>query len=150
MTWLPETGPGGTDFDRTLGLRPELRADLAAFERLLWESGSVDPTLLELCRLRIAQLLGWEPEVRRRGPADIAESKRAALETWRRSGAFTPIERACLELAEGFVLDPHGVSEADVGAVAAHLEPAAVVLLVEALAFFDGFTRFRAILGVED
>jgi alkylhydroperoxidase family enzyme len=150
MTWLPESGPGGTDFDRTLGLRPELRADLESFERLLWESWSVDPALLELCRLRIAQLLGWAPEVRRRGPAKIAEAKRAALETWRRSGAFSPLERACLELTEGFVLDPHGVSEANVGAVAAYLDPAGVVLLVEALALFDGFTRFRAILGVED
>ena len=41
------------------------------------------------------------------------------------------------------MLDPHGVSEADVGAVAAHLEPAAVVLLVEALAFFDGASAGR-------
>jgi hypothetical protein len=48
------------------------------------------------------------------------------------------------------VLDPHGVDDADTAAVAAHLPPPAMVALIEALALFDGFTRFRLILGVED
>ena len=52
-------------------------------------------------------------------------------------------------MAERFVLDPRGVSDADAAAVTAHLSPAQTVALIEALAVFDGFTRFRAILGVD-
>jgi len=152
MTWLPETAPGATPFDQALGLCPDLRADLAAFQDLFWTLRPVDPIVLELCRLRVAQILGCDAELARRSApavaAGLTEEKIAALDDWRVSGAFSDLERAALRVAETFVLDPHGMSDADVGAVSARLGPAGTVALVEALAFFDGFTRFRLILGV--
>jgi alkylhydroperoxidase family enzyme len=152
MTWLPATAPGPTPFDRVLGLCPELHADLVAFTDLLWTCG-VDPVLLELCRLRVAQLLGSAGEQARHSPparaAGLSAEKIAALEQWRGGAAFSARERACLELAEQFVLNPRGVADADVAAVAAHLSAAETVAVVEALAVFDGFTRFRVILAVD-
>lgn len=140
-------------FADTFALRPELYADYRAFAERFWADRLVEPTLLELCRIRVAQLLGCAGEARRRTPAAVAagldEARVAALAGWPRSPLFSPAERACLRLTEGFVLDPHGVSDAEAAAVAAHLPPPEMMALIEALALFDGFTRFRLILGVE-
>jgi hypothetical protein len=114
-------------FASVFGRRPQLFADYRAFEESV--RGALDPRLFELCRARVARILGGDAE-------EVA--------------ARTDCERACLRLADRFVLDPHGVSDADAAEVAAHLSPAAMVALIEALALFDGFMRFRLILGVED
>ena len=116
-----------SSFETTFGLRPQLFVDYRAFEDAV--CGALDPRLIELCRARVAYLLGGQ------APAIEAE---------------TDCERACLRLTDKFVLDPHGVDDADTAAVAAHLPPPAMVALIEALALFDGFTRFRLILEVED
>ena len=122
MGWVQEGG-----FANNFELRPELFADYRAFEDAV--CAAVDPRLVELCRARVGYLLG---------------ARDTAIEP------TTDGERAVLKLADKFVLDPHGVTDADAAAVAAHLSPAAMVALVEALALFDGFTRFRLILGVKD
>jgi hypothetical protein len=56
MSWLADRAPGSTPFEQTLGLRPELLELYRAFYAELWSSGLVDPALLEVCRLRVAQL----------------------------------------------------------------------------------------------
>jgi hypothetical protein len=48
-----------------------------------------------------------------------------------------------------FVRDPHAITDADAAAVVEHLGEAGLVALAEALALFDGFCRFRLLLGVE-
>jgi len=151
MSWLPLAGAGTTGLERALGLRPELLADYRAFEGRFW-TGCIDPLLLELCRLRVAQILGGASELRRRTPAaaGLDERKAQALGRWQTSDAFSAVERAALQLTDGFVLDPHGVTDEETTALAAHLTPAEMVALIEALAVFDGFTRFRLILGVEE
>ena len=55
---------------------------------------------------------------------------------------------ACLALAEQFVIDPHGVTHEMREAVVAHVGDAGLVALAEALAVFDGFTRFRTQLSI--
>lgn len=122
MGWV-----GDGSFAGTFGLRPELFADYQAFEQAV--RGAVEPRLLALCGARVGYLLG---------------ARETAIEP------ETDGERACLRLADKFVLDPHGVTDADAAAVVAHLGPAATVALVEALALLDGFTRFRLILGADD
>ena len=122
MSWVQDGG-----FAKHFELRPQLFADQRAFEHAV--CAALDPRLVELCRARVGYLLG---------------ERDTAIEP------TSDCERAVLELADKFVLDPHGVTDADAAAVAAHLAPAAMVALVEALALFDGFTRFRLILGVED
>jgi alkylhydroperoxidase family enzyme len=153
MTWLTATVAGATEFDRVFGLRPNLYDDYRAFVSLFWSLRPVDPVILELCRLRIAQLFGCDAELRvRHVPADAAgltEEKIAALENWRTAGEFSDAERACLAFAEKFVLNPHGVTDEDAAAVTAHLSDKETIAFAEALAVFDGFTRFRIILGIE-
>jgi AhpD family alkylhydroperoxidase len=140
--------------DAVFGLRPELFEAWRAFRGAFWERRLVDPVILELCRLRVAALHGCRAELAARTPAareaGVDEARIAALGDWATDPRFGPGERACLRFAEQFVLDAHGVTDADAAAVTAALGDAGAVALVEALALFDGFCRFRLVLGVEE
>jgi alkylhydroperoxidase family enzyme len=144
VTWLPKTVPGDTPLDRVLGLRPELRDDLHAFTTGLWASG-VDPTILELCRLRIAQLLRCESALLERRVPDVMLTM---LPQWPTSPLFDGRQRACLAFAEAFVMDPRSATDEQAAAVTAHLGAAGMVAFTEALAIFDGVARLRLTLDV--
>jgi alkylhydroperoxidase family enzyme len=135
MGWLQ----GAATFDDALALRPALRDDLRRFEALLWESG-VDRDVLDLCRLRVAQLL--------RCDAILRETTRDldALTRW--PAHYDERTRACLAFAESFVMDPRAITDADAAAVTAQLGAAGLVAFTEALAVFDGLTRARLVLDV--
>ena len=108
--------------------------------------------MLELCRLRVAQLVGCPSELAiRYAPAveaGLDEAKVTALGSSDRD-VFSETETACLTFAELFVRDPHAIRDSDAAAVVGRLGPEATVAFVEALALFDGFARFRAVLGIE-
>jgi alkylhydroperoxidase family enzyme len=127
MSWLPlpRAADGATPLDRVFGLRPELYERYRDFVALFWEQRVLDPVILELCRLRVAQLNGCRSELALRHrpalDAGLGEAKVAALAGGDESAA----------------------------AVTAQLGEPGLVALAEALAVFDGFCRFRLILGVE-
>ena len=141
MSWLPESGAGRDDFERSFALRPELFAAWREFAGLFWEKRLVDPVLLELCRLRIAQLHGA------RHPLSI-RTPEARAEWWKQPG-FSDLERACLRFAEQFVLDAQAMSDEEARPVVAALGEAGTVAFIEALAIFDGFARFCRMLDVQ-
>ncbi len=151
-SWLPDRGPGDTDFERVFALHPDLYDPLRDFYSLFWTKALLDPVLLELCRLRVAQLLGTESELRIRYrtalDAGVDETLVAALPSWPTSPAFTEAQRAALTFAEQWVVDPHGIDSALRDQVADHVGIPGLVALCEALALFEGFDRFRAILGI--
>ena len=153
MSWLPEHGPGPDDFARTFGLRPDLFEAWREFAGLFWEKRLVDPVLLELCRLRIAQLHGaaYPLSIRTRAAAEagLDEAKIARLAEWWKQPGFSGLERACLRFAEQFVLDAKAMSDEEARPVVAALGDAGTVAFVEALAIFDGFGRFCRMLDVE-
>lgn len=148
MSWI--NGGRLASFGQLIGLRPNLAADLAAFSSELWQGHGVDAVTLELCRLRVAALHGSTAEFARRTPqalaAGLTEDRVARLAEWHRDAAFGARERACIALAEQFVLDPSGIDDAMFAAVRAELGEAGSVTLLEALAIFDGFTRFAVLL----
>jgi alkylhydroperoxidase family enzyme len=152
-TWLPETADAETEFDAVFGLRPDLAEAYRDFEDVFWSQRLLDPVVLELCRLRCAQLLRCQEALATRTPmaveAGLDEQLVAALPEWPHRAEFSDLQRACLAFAEQFVLDPHGVSEEQRAAARAHVGDAGLVALAEALAIFDGFARFRTILGIE-
>jgi len=153
VTWLPETAPGANPLERVFGLRPNLFEAWRGFAQIFWEKRLLDPVLLELVRLRVAQmhearfpLASRRPEARAAG---LDEAKLAELEHWWRSPSFTEAERACLRFAEQFVLDAKGMSDEQARPVIAALGAKGAVALVEALAIFDGFGRFCRMLEIE-
>ena len=79
----------------------------------VWDA--VDPVLLELCRLRIARLLGCAAEEDARTPAAVAagldEATIAELAAWPSSPRFGPRERAGLAVCEQLVIDVAGMND---------------------------------------
>jgi alkylhydroperoxidase family enzyme len=152
MSWLPAAGPGENDFERTFALRPNLFAAWRDFAALFWERRLVPPVLLELVQLRVRQLHGLAIERRRRMRETLDsgwdESRVALLERWWKSDRFDAAERACLRLAEQFVLDAKQIGEAEIAPVRQALGDAGVVALVESLGLFDGFARFQKMLEI--
>ena len=133
-TWLPgvAVADGESEFDAVFGLRPDLFAAYRDFESVFWTHGLLDAEILDACRARCAQLLR---------AADAAALPITADDPASALGA-------CLALAEQFVIDPHGVTTEMRDAVVAHVGDTGLVALVEALAVFDGFTRFRTLLEI--
>lgn len=114
---------------------------------------SVNPVIVELCRLRIATLhdAPWHLGMRRAkaAAAGLTEEKIAALADWHRSPLFTDAERACLALAEQFCLGAYTVSEADVDAVLQHLSPGECFALVNGLWVIEAVQRMGIVMGVD-
>lgn len=132
-------GPTDDVLDRVLADHPDVRRELAAAWTAAW--ATVDPLLLELCRLRIAMLLGCGDESAVRTPvavdAGLDEGVVDELANWPRSGRFGARERACLAFTEQWVIDVAGMDDGTVGAVGEQLgdqglaDFAAALLVVE-------------------
>lgn len=150
MSWLPGA-PAGATLEDLVALRPGLLPDLHAFRARLWSGTAVRPATLELARLRIAQLLRSEAELARRTPearADgLTEEKVTALPRWVSDAAFDGTDRACLALAEQFILDARGVTPQHIDAVRAALGDAGTVAFTVGLAVFEGTARATLALG---
>jgi alkylhydroperoxidase family enzyme len=105
--------------DTMLARHPDVHDALADAWDAAWTS--VDPVLLELCRLRIAMLLDCPAELAARTPAAVTagldEAMVAALSGWPYDERFGPRERACLAFAEQFVIDVAGLDDATAFAV---------------------------------
>jgi alkylhydroperoxidase family enzyme len=108
---------------------------------------TVDPVVLELCRLRIAMLLGCEAERLARTPLagehGLDEATVAELAQWPTSSRFGSRERACLELCEQFVLDVAGTTDEQAAAATDHLGPSGLADLVAALLVLEQRQRLR-------
>lgn len=132
-------------------LRPGLSADHQRMQAALWTLQQPSPVTLELCRLRIAHLVGAASEVARRTPeavaAGLTEARIAALSAWPTDQGCTEEERASLALAEQVAMDAHGVTEDDVHRGRTALGDEGLVALMIGLAVFEGTARAAAILG---
>jgi hypothetical protein len=131
-TWLPgvEAADGTTEFDAVFGLRPDLFDAYRDFESVFWTHELLDADVLAACRARCAQVLRADG-----APAEPVTADAGSLLA------------ACLAITEQFVIDPHSVTAEMRDAVVAHVGEAGLVALVEALALFDGFTRFSTMLA---
>ena len=150
MTWLVDGADERDSWARIEALAP---AGVAALEELhgsFWHL--VDPVVLELCRLRIATLLGAEAASGLRSEwaraAGLTEEKIAALPAWPASPLFSAKERACLVLTEQFMVDVNGVTDEQTEAVLEHLSTEECYAFVNALWSFEQFQRICLVLDV--
>ena len=134
-------------FASVLDGQPDIRDALDAVSQAAWES--VDPVLLELCRLRMAMLFGCPAELAWRTPAAVAagleEERIEVLAHWPTSQRFGPLERACLAFAEQFVIDVAGLDDAVAGAVVEHLGEQGLADFASALLVVEQRLRLRLI-----
>ena len=149
-TWLPDLAPGETDWDRVTALFPAAFEAVVNLQRAVW--ASFDPVVLELARLRTAQLLAFAGGLALRSDAarraGLEEAKVAALPEWPTSSLFSDGERACLALTEQFVMDANGVTDELVGAVLQHYSAADCHTFVNAVSAFETFQRGCLTLGL--
>lgn len=129
--------------DRIRTAIPEAATSLDELNERAW--ASVDPQLLELCRLRIAALLGDAPGLAYRTPAaaGLDEAKVAALSSWWTSDGFTPAERARLAFTEQFVTSVSSMSDSDVAPLLVDDDGPGVYQFASAIYVIDMTTRFQ-------
>lgn len=143
MSWLVD---GAESRDELLALHPTLAADHHRILDEVWHA-SVDAQILELCRLRTATILGntraWdEPRSTAAVQAGLDESLVAALAHWPTHPGFDATTKVCLGLAEQYVIDVHGISDAQVAEVEKTIGADGVITLTTALALWELTHRF--------
>jgi alkylhydroperoxidase family enzyme len=152
MTWLAKQAEGDAPLDAVYGLLPEAYARHRALVDHIWRPGLIDPVVLELCRLRIAQLVRCDRELATRTPAAAAagltESKIAQLARWPSAPDYSAAERAALCFAEMYVIDPGSVTDEMTAAVNEHFTPPEIAVLTTGIAVFDAIARFQVALDV--
>lgn len=133
-----------------LAARPELAEHRATMLDGIWCDSGVPPVLLELARLRVAALLhdeaGWASRTSAAVAAGLDEELVDALPAWPTHPRFGPTERVALAVAEQFVMDSHGVTDAQIAALRDALGDQCTVGFLIALALFDGFSRASTVL----
>jgi alkylhydroperoxidase family enzyme len=148
MSWL--TG-SETTREQLLELRPPLAKAHNQLVESIWDSGVPAP-LLELCRLRMAQILRCAPALAQRYDAPrlagLRELKIEKLSQWPTDLLFDETERACIEFAELFVIDQHAITDAQTESVRRLLGDAGIVAFTTALGVWENQHRFDNALAV--
>lgn len=122
MTWLRADVHG----DEVFGLRANAHERFQALYDGLWQGG-VDAQTLDACRDRIRALLRYEAD------------PTATLD-------LTAAQRAAVDYAEQYALDPHGLRDDDFVALHEHYDDAQLATLTLAVAMFDARARFDVAL----
>jgi alkylhydroperoxidase family enzyme len=130
MTWIPIDTTPMPERDALLGMQPEVYARLREILTLAWQMS--DARLLDLCRLRLAQLVGARAEI-----AGVNPERLADLEDWRSSRRFTDRERAALSYAEQYHRDHKQITAEQQEELDRHLPPRDLVNFVWALHMND-------------
>ncbi|MEP7348618.1 MAG: hypothetical protein ABI668_01550 [Sphingorhabdus sp.] len=141
---------GPTEFDQIWGVRANYFACFIADHDA--SLARVDPLLIELCRLRMAQILGcdfafscrYAPAV----AAGLDEAKIANISSYPNSPLFTPRERACIEFAEQFSMQSSSISDSDVERLLEHIDPETLIYFVKALSVTDQLLRGTVAFGI--
>jgi alkylhydroperoxidase family enzyme len=150
-TWFPQLAEGESVLDRVANLRPEYGAALRAVETELWAQDAIDPLSLELCRLRIAQLLRCDAAFAERTPAAVAagldEAMVGMLPRWSTDGLFDARQRACLGYAEQLLIDAQGVTDEHAAKVIDAIGEGGFLVLTYGCGLFETTQRARLVLG---
>lgn len=133
-----------------LALRPELAAEHDRLLDTIWAQG--DPVVLELCRVRMAKLMGAAAAQPERSPAAVAagltDDLVERIPAWPTDPAFSDTHRTALAFTEQYVIDHHGITDDHVQALEAALGAEGVVVLTTALGVWDNQHRLDNALGV--
>jgi alkylhydroperoxidase family enzyme len=143
---------GTLDWLADAGLEPQVYDHLAVLEAQLWDDATIGAPLMELIRIRIAQILQAPAEIERRTPAAVAagldDAKAQEVGSWPTSPRFDERERAVLSWSEQWVIDPEQITDDDAVRLRAVLDDKECAALSTVLAVFESLTRTRVALGL--
>ncbi len=150
MTTVP--GPvTSLDLDQHLATAGALAASFQDASDRIWRQPYIAAGLLELVRLRLARLHDAEAELKVRQPAALvgslpeAKVDRVMTGDWGKDSAFSTTERAVLDFADYYYVDPQSIADDCAQAVLAEVGEPGLVCLVEALGFIDSRIRLALI-----
>lgn len=108
-----------------------------------WHQDHVPPLVLEMCRLRLAQLHGAESEISLRCVDGLSSEMVNLIRqgTYAGNSLFSSAAIAALELSEIYAQDPNAITDELTDAVKAHYGDAGLVCLIEALGFIESRIR---------
>ena len=143
MARVLATVPGTNDLDRVWGLRPDFYQEfMKDHSRAI---ARVAPVILELCRLRLAQLFecrfSQALRYKRATEAGLTEKKIAEIPRHYASQLFTAQERCCIEFAEMFALGASNIADADVKKLEDAIGAEAMIYFLKALNVMDQLQR---------
>jgi alkylhydroperoxidase family enzyme len=116
--------------------------ELSGAHRAAWAAST--PRLLELCRVRMAMLLGCAIEVNSRTPdSGVDDATLRSLAAWPTDPRFDDTDRACLAFAEHWLIDVASIDDATVAAVRDHLGDDGLLDFVSALLVVEQRIRLR-------
>ena len=151
MTYVEHTAEGATELDRVYGLRPEYYA--LFMQDYLRSIGRIDPMTAELCRIRMATLIGSALDLSLRYvpaiEAGLSEEKLRELPRYQASASFSEKERRCLDFAEQFVIQSSGIGDDDVARLQSVMDVEEFIYFVKALSVMDQFQRGCAAFGIQ-
>ncbi|HSB97625.1 MAG TPA: hypothetical protein VLC91_14300, partial [Spongiibacteraceae bacterium] len=129
----------------------ELTQAYDAVWNMFWQQDYIPAALLELCRLRLAQLHRATAELGvRQIPASAADEARIqSLLTgnWEKNKNFSAGELAALEFTEIYGQDPNALSDENADAIKRYFGETGLVCLIEALGFIDGRIRLGLVFS---
>jgi alkylhydroperoxidase family enzyme len=132
-TWFPQLAAGETLLEQVAGLRPAYGEAMRDVEAAIWNQDVLEPDILELCRLRIAQLLG-------------SDDGNQQLRRWPTDPTFTEGQRVCLGFAEQVFVDAQGVTDEQVTELVDEIGEGGFLVLLYACGFFETTERARILL----
>jgi alkylhydroperoxidase family enzyme len=150
MAHLLELAAGATELDRSWGVRPGLyEVFMSDYGRSL---ARADAALIELCRLRMAAILGSEFDCSLRYAAAVdaglTEEKIRALPDYPKSTLFSERERVAIGFAEMFAIQSSSLGDEDVARVQEVLGAEPFIYFVKALSVIDQLQRSVVAFGV--
>ncbi len=131
-------------FRYVLGDRTPVADQLENIHGLAW--AVVNPALLDLCRLRVAMLLGCRSELEILN-SDLSSEKVASLSQWSSSSLFNECEMSCLRFTEEFIVDVSSIPDSSAFAVRDHLGDEGFVNFVNALLVVEQRIRLQIVWG---
>jgi len=134
-----------------LAAHPLLADRWAAMAAAIWEHEAISHRVLELCRIRVAQLLGVDWAVEYRTPGlDVLEAKALSVGAWPTADPINDLEQACLAIAELFVIDVHALTDEQMADLSDRVGAQGLIQLTTALAVWDGIYRTSLTLDFDD
>jgi alkylhydroperoxidase family enzyme len=151
MTRVKNLVDGPTELDRVWGRRDDYyRLFMADYRKSL---SNLDPVIVELCRVRMAQMVESSFDLSvRYAPAitaGLSEEKIAALADYPTSPLFTERERVAVEFTEQWVIQSSSITDEDVQRLLAVLTAKEFIYFCKALSVMDQFARANAIFAIE-
>jgi alkylhydroperoxidase family enzyme len=143
-SWFPGTNAEAPFLEQVASRRQAYGAALDEVLDALWDQNVLDAATLELCRLRIGQLLGAAPEPQ---PGRADPTLAADLAQWPTDPRFDRRLRTVLGYAEQVLLDAQEVTDAQADQVIEQIGEDGFLLLTYACGLFETTQRAEMILA---